>query len=72
VPHLLNPPPPQYAGELHVPHWRSPPQPSLVGPQVYPSPWQVAGTHDEIGLVPHLSNPPPPQNAGAVHAPQLS
>src|SRR5271165_327643 len=67
-PHLLNPPPPQVCGAVHVPHWRSPPHPSAAAPQVYPSAVQLVCTQDETGPPsgptpggrPHLLNPPPP------------
>ena len=31
------PPPPQVAGDTHVPHWRRPPHPLPAGPQSKPS-----------------------------------
>jgi hypothetical protein len=76
-PHLLNPPAPHDCGEVHVPHCRRPPQPSLAGPQLYPSDAHVFGVHRDTtppsaltpGGRPHRLNPPAPHVAGVTHVP---
>jgi hypothetical protein len=67
---LAVPPPPQVAGEVHVPQLSVPPQPSLMDPQLSPCAAHVVGVHVPP---PHtLAVPPPPQVAGEVQVPQLS
>ena len=76
VPHLLNPPPPQKSGAVHVPQSSWPPQPSPANPHVKPSFAHVVGV--QLGPVsaaeapPQRLNPPPPQKSDPVHVPQLS
>ncbi len=60
-----------------MPHCRSAPQPSLAGPQSYPSAEHVFGVHEMVdppsgatpGGKPHLLNPPAPHVCGAAHVP---
>src|SRR5512140_2508174 len=51
-PHVLVPPPPQYAGAVQVPQSSGLPQPSPCVPHVAPSRAHVFGVHDEPPSVP--------------------